>query len=48
MLVPELLREIIDGLSRHKIAKQAITENFPLLRTIRWVAQLKDQLFGGD
>lgn len=46
MLVPELLRKIIDGLSQRKVAKQAVPENFPLLRTIQFVAEFRGELFG--
>jgi hypothetical protein len=45
MLVPELLRDIIEGLSKRKVAKHAVPENFPLLRTIQFVAEFQDQLF---
>jgi hypothetical protein len=45
MLVPELLCEIIDGLRGRKIAKQAVPENFPLLRTIQFVAEFREQVF---
>ena len=46
LMVPELLWEIIDGLNGRKIAKQAVPENFPLLRTIQFVAEFRKELFG--
>jgi hypothetical protein len=46
IVVPELLREIVGGLSHRKIANQAVPENFPLLRTIQFVAEFKEQVFG--
>jgi hypothetical protein len=46
MLVPEFLREIIGSLNGRKIAKNAVPENFPLLRTIQFVAEFRADLFG--
>jgi hypothetical protein len=45
MLVPELLRGMIGGLSGRKMAKHAVPENYPLLRTIQFVAEYRDSLF---
>ncbi|MBN1545924.1 MAG: hypothetical protein JW902_04620 [Syntrophaceae bacterium] len=45
MLVSDLLKEIIDGLAEYKIASNIVPEQYPLLRTIRFIAEYKDQIF---
>ena len=46
MLVPELLREIVASLSGRRVACQAVPENFPLLRTIQFMAEFRSEVFG--
>lgn len=43
-LVPELLAEIIPEVGKGKIASAAVSEQFPLLRTLQFVAQYRKQL----
>lgn len=48
MLVAELLARMVDDLKNKTVARHAVPETFPLLRTIQFVAQFKDQLFGQE
>ena len=45
MLTSELIIEISKELSKYKIAKQAIPEQYPLLRTIQYVMEYRLQVF---
>ena len=45
MLVSELLVEIVKKLSKLKVAKQAIPEQFPLLRTIQFIIECREPIF---
>ena len=45
MLVSELLQEIIAELSKKHISKQAVSEQYPLLRTIQYITSFKNNLF---
>ncbi len=44
-LVSELLNEIVDYFSDKKIAKNAVPEQYSLIRTIQFICQYKDMLF---
>jgi hypothetical protein len=45
MLVSELMVEIAKELSKNKIAKKAIPEQFPLLRTVQFVMEYRVPIF---
>lgn len=46
LLVPTLLKEIVDGLASRKIASGAVPEQFVILRTIQFVSEYKKVIFG--
>ena len=46
MLVSEFVSEIVGNLKGKAIARQAVPETFPLVRTIQFVAEFRDDLFG--
>ena len=48
MLVSELYQEIIEGLRGKRVAKEAVSEQFPLLRTIQQCLEYEFQLFHAD
>jgi len=45
MLVSELMVVIAEGLSKFRIANQAVPEQFPLLRTIQFMMEYRTQIF---
>ncbi len=45
MLVSEILVEVTKALSELKVAKQAVPEQFPLLRTIQFVIEYRKLIF---
>jgi hypothetical protein len=45
MLVPELLQQIFARLKGQTIAKAAVPEQFPLIRTLQMVSDYRDILF---
>ena len=45
MLVSELLVDIVKYLSQRKVAKQAVPEQFPLLRTIQFIIECRGPIF---
>jgi hypothetical protein len=48
MLVSELYQEITTGLRGKRVAKEAVSEQFPLLRTIQQCLEYEVLLFPGD
>lgn len=45
-LVSDLLLEIVSDLKRKPIAKEAVPQQFPLIRTIQFICQYEKALFG--
>jgi len=45
MLVSELMVEIANYIKGKKVAKEAVPEQFPLLRTIQFMMEYSDQIF---
>lgn len=48
MLVSELYREITTGLRGKRVVKEAVSEQFPLLRTIQQCLEYEAQLFHAE
>jgi hypothetical protein len=48
MLVSELYQEITTGLRGKRVAKEAVSEQFPLLRTIQQCLEYEVQLFHAE
>ena len=48
MLVPELLQQIFAKVKGQTIAKAAVPEQFPLIRTLQMVSDYRDILFEGN
>lgn len=46
VLVPELLKEIAEHLTGLTIASQAVSEQFPIMRTMQFVTQYRSDIFG--
>ncbi|MBI2297247.1 MAG: hypothetical protein HYU76_14705, partial [Betaproteobacteria bacterium] len=45
LLVPELMREIMEDLSDKKIAANAVPEHHALLRTLQFVVEYRKKVF---
>lgn len=45
MMMPEFLQEVLTGLKDKRIEREAIPEQFPLLRTLQFVCQHEKRLF---
>ena len=45
MLVSDLYQEITEGLRGKKVARQAVHEQYPLLRTIQYCLEYESTLF---
>ena len=45
VLVSEILVEIVKELSKRKVTKQAVPEQFPLLRTIQFIIECREPIF---
>jgi hypothetical protein len=44
VVVPDLLAEILTPLQKIRLAKQAVPEQFPLLRTLQYVAEFRHEM----
>ncbi|NNF51995.1 MAG: hypothetical protein HKN59_06125 [Gammaproteobacteria bacterium] len=48
VLIPGLLHEIIDALSARRLDRRIVPEHLPLLRTLQFVSEYRDDLFARD
>ncbi len=48
VLMPEFLHEIIEALSWRRLDRQIVPEHLPLLRTLQFVSEYREELFARD
>lgn len=48
MMMPEFLAEVVSGLRKKRIEREAIPEQYPLLRTIQFLCQHEKHIFTTD